>query len=41
MFVGEVISISIREIIWIIILESLIELDPYSDVDDVVGHEPN
>jgi len=39
--VGEVVSISIREIIWIIILQSLIELDPYNDVDDVVGHEPN
>ena len=36
-----IISISMREIIWIIILESLLGLDPYGDVDDVVGQEPN
>ena len=34
-------SMSLREIIRAMILESLLEPDPYNDVDDVVGHEPN
>ena len=34
-------SKSLREIIRAMILESLLEPDPYNDVDDVVGHEPN
>ena len=37
----KLLSMSIREIIWPASLESMLKLDPYIDVDDVVGHEPN
>ena len=40
-FIGEAVSISTRDLIWIVIIESLLGLDSYSDVNDVVGHEPN
>ena len=30
-------SMSMREVIWVVNLDSLLELDPYVDVDDVVG----
>ena len=34
-------SMSMREIIQAMSLESLLEPNSYSDVDDVMGHEPN
>ena len=32
---------SMREIIWTISFDSLLEPDPYIDVDDVVSYDPN
>ena len=34
-------SMSMKEIIQAISLEYLLEPNSYSDVDDVIGHEPN
>ena len=34
-------SMSMREIIWAMSFDSLLELDPYMDIDDVVGYDPN
>ena len=32
---------SMREIIWAISFDSLLELNPYNDNDDVMGYEPS
>ena len=32
---------SMREITWTMSFDSLLELDLYIDVDDVVGYDPN
>ena len=37
-FIGETFSTSMREIVWLAWLESLLESDPYIDIDDVVVH---
>ena len=37
-FIGETFSMSMREIVWLAWLESLLESDPYIDIDDVVEH---
>ena len=34
-------SMNIREVIWAVSFDSLLEPYPYIDVDDVVGHKPN
>jgi len=31
-------SINMREVIWVVSLDSLLEPNPYIDVEDVVGH---
>ena len=28
---------SVREVVWVVSFDSLLQLDPYVDVDDVVG----
>ena len=33
--------ISTRNIIWVVSFDLLLKPDPYIDVNDVVGHEPN
>ena len=30
-----------REVIWAVSFDSLLELDPYVVVDDVMGYDPN
>ena len=37
----KLLSMNMREIIWVVILEYLLEPNPYSDVDDVMGHKSN
>ena len=32
---------SVREVIWAVSFVSLLKLDPYVDVDDVMGYDPN
>ena len=37
----KLISMDIREVIWAVSFDSLLELDPYVNVNDVVGYDPN
>ena len=32
---------NMREVIWVMSFHSLLELDPYVDVDDVMGYDLN
>ena len=34
-------AMSVREVIWAVSFDSLCELDPYIDVDDIMGYDPN
>ena len=34
-------AISVREVIWVVSFDSLLKLDPYVDVDDIMGYNPN
>ena len=34
-------SMNMRRVIWVMSFESLCELDPYVDVDDIIGYDPN
>ena len=33
-------AMSVREVIWAVSFDSLCELDPYIDVDDIMGYDP-
>ena len=33
----KLLGMSIRDVIWVVSFDSLLKLDPYIDVDDVVG----
>ena len=37
----KLLSMNMREIIWAVSFDSLLKPDPYVDVDDVVGYDPN
>jgi len=37
----KLLSMNIREVIWAVSFDLLLEPDLYIDVDDVVGYEPN
>ena len=32
---------SVREVIWAVSFDSLLKPDPYVDVDDIMGYDPN
>ena len=32
---------SVRKVIWTVSFNLLLKLDPYVDVDDVIGYDPN
>ena len=32
---------SVREVIWAMSIDSLLKPDPYVDVDDIMGSDPN
>ena len=32
---------SVREVIWAVSFDSLREIDPYVDVDDIMGYDPS
>ena len=34
-------AMSVREVIWAVSFDSLREIDPYVDVDDIMGYDPN
>ena len=34
-------AINIREVIWVVSFDSLLKPDPYVNVDDVMGYDPN
>ena len=34
-------SMNMREVIWAVSFDSLCEADPYVDVDDIMGYDPN
>ena len=34
-------AMSVREVIWAVSFDSLFKLDPYVDVDDIMGYDPN
>ena len=34
-------AISVREVIWAVSFDSLHEIDPYVDVDDIIGYDPS
>ena len=34
-------AMSVREVIWAMSFNLLCELDPYVDVDDIIGYDPN
>ena len=34
-------AMSVREVIWAVSFDSLLKLDPYVDVDDIMGYDPN
>ena len=34
-------AMSVREVIWAMCFDSLLKPDPYVDVDDVMGYDPN
>ena len=34
-------AMSVREVIWAVSFDSLLMLDPYVDVDDIMGYDPN
>ena len=34
-------AISVREVIWVVSFDSLLKPDPYVDVDDIMGYNPN
>ena len=34
-------AMSVREVIWAMSFDSLLKPDPYVDVDDVMGYDPN
>ena len=37
LFLKKPLAMSVREVIWAMSFDSLFELDPYDDVDDVLG----
>jgi len=41
LFFEKLLSINMRKIIWTVRLESLLQSNPYINVDDVVSHESN
>ena len=36
----KLLAMSVREVIWAMSFDSLLEPDPYVDVDDVMGYDP-
>ena len=34
-------AMSVREVIWVVSFDSLLKPDPYVDVDDIMGYNPN
>ena len=34
-------AMSVREVIWAVSFDLLLKLDPYVDVDDIMGYDPN
>ena len=40
-FVREAAFHEYKEVIWAVSFDSLLEPNPYIDVDDVMGHKPN
>ena len=34
-------AMSVREVIWAVSFDSLFKPDPYVDVDDIMGYDPN
>ena len=34
-------TMSVREVIWAVSFDSLLKPDPYVDVDDIMGYDPN
>ena len=34
-------AMSVREVIWAMSFDSLLKLDPYVDVDEIMGYDPN
>ena len=37
----KLLSMSVREVIWAVSFYSLFKPDPYVDVDDIMGYDPN
>ena len=37
----KLLAMSVREVIWVVNFDSLLKLDPYVDVDDIMGYDPN
>ena len=37
----KLLSMNMRDVVWAMSFDSLIEPDPYVDVDDVVDYDPN
>ena len=37
----KLLAMSVREVIWVVSSDSLLKPDPYVDVDDVMGYDPN
>ena len=36
----KLLSVNMSEVIWVVSLDSLLEPDPYVDVDDIMGYDP-
>ena len=34
-------AINVREVIWAVSFDSLLKPNPYVDIDDIVGYDPN
>ena len=37
----KLLAMSVREVIWAVSFDSLLKPDPYVDVDDIMGYDPN
>ena len=34
-------AMSVRDVIWVVSFDSLLNPNPYVDVDDIMGYDPN